>query len=55
MQMPESGDREELMAIASEIEHCLICGGHGAGSVLNTMNKLEVHGAVLRYRAEEAQ
>jgi glyoxylase-like metal-dependent hydrolase (beta-lactamase superfamily II) len=48
-------EREGLMAIASEIEHCLICGGHGAVSVLNEMHELEVHGTVLRYRAEEAR
>lgn len=44
-------EREGLMAIAAEIEHCLICGGHGAVSVLNEQNTLEVHGTVERYGA----
>lgn len=65
MQLPEPEERHKyhLMARmpnepgalerAAEIEHCLICGGHGAVSVLNELNNtLEVHGTVQRYRAE---
>lgn len=47
------GEREALLAIASEIDDCLICGGHGAVSVLS-VDKLEVYGEVERYISDGA-
>jgi glyoxylase-like metal-dependent hydrolase (beta-lactamase superfamily II) len=41
-------EREALLAIASEIDDCLICGGHGAVSVVSG-DKLRAYGDVERY------